>query len=67
MAQFQSLQLCTLIDILSDFTAHYAEMLTTGSTKENAECCKETIQLLQTEINYRNSKVNNQQKGTVYN
>jgi len=59
MIQFKTFNLPVLIDMLSDFTFHYTEMLTTSSDKKDIESCKHTIQLLQNEINYRNRKMNN--------
>ena len=53
MAQFKSLELPMLIAMLSDFTIYYTEMLTTGANKDNIESCKYTMQLLQSEIDYR--------------
>ena len=57
MTQFQTLNLPVLVDMLSDFTFHHAEMLTTSSDKKDIESCKRTIQLLQNEINYRNKRL----------
>ena len=47
-----------LIDLLSDFTSHYTEMLTKSSDNEDIRSCKHTMQLLQSEIDYRNKKIN---------
>ena len=55
MIQFRSLKLSLLIDIHSDFTGHYAEMITADFNKEEVESCKNTIQLLQQVIDYRNT------------
>jgi hypothetical protein len=54
MIQFRNLKLPTLVEILSDFTKHYAEMVNKDSNKEDVEFCKNTIQLLQTVIDFRN-------------
>ena len=58
MEQFTSLKLPILIDILADFKFHYSAMLAKGANrKEDIESWKNTIQLLQTEINYRTGKI----------
>ena len=53
MAQFKSLELSMLVAMLSDFTIYYTEMLTKGANKDNIESCKYTMQLLQSEIDFR--------------
>ena len=54
MIQFRNLKLPTLVEILSEFTKHYAEMVNKDSNKEDVEFCKNTMQLLQTVIDFRN-------------
>ena len=58
MINFKTLKLSILIELLSDFTSHYAEMLTKSSDNEDIRSCKHTMQLLQGEIDYRNEKSN---------
>ncbi|MFI5128854.1 MAG: hypothetical protein ACHQFX_02635 [Chitinophagales bacterium] len=59
MARFKSLELSTLIEMLSDFQVYLTEMLTTDLNKDSIETCNNTIQLLQTEIDYRQMAVIN--------
>ena len=59
MIQFKTLNLTALIEILSDFTFHYKQMLTTGSDKVNIESTRSAIHLLQSEIDYRKRTIRN--------
>ena len=53
MSVFKKLDISTLTAILLDFQTHYTKMLTDGSKANEFEDCKSTIQLLQSELDYR--------------
>jgi hypothetical protein len=53
MSLFKKLDISTLRDILLDFQIHYTKMVTEGSKADEFEDCKFTIQLLQSELDYR--------------
>jgi hypothetical protein len=55
MIQFRTFELTTLIDVLADFRCYYDQMKTAGSSTEEVKTCKETIQSIQREINFRNN------------
>ncbi len=59
MTPFKNIKLFTLIDIISDFKDHCANLETTGAGAEEIISCMQTIQLLQAEIDSRNQKQEN--------
>lgn len=53
MRPFSNLNLTALLDALAQFTSRYTKMIVERAPKEVSEACRETIQLLLTEIETR--------------
>jgi hypothetical protein len=56
MLQFQHIESSVLMDLLSFHTARYTRMMMEGSSHEEFNYCRETIELLQKEIKFRNAE-----------
>jgi hypothetical protein len=59
MKDIQNLELTVLVDLLSQHTARYYKILSDGGSEEEFTSCKKTIQLLQSEIEFRKKSAKN--------
>lgn len=53
MFEFERLDDTALLDVLANYTAHYTKMIADGAPRDEAKACRDIIQSLQSEIEYR--------------
>jgi hypothetical protein len=59
MNDYRHMELSSLVDMLSEYTAHFSKMRTEGCSDSEFTSIKETIRLLQAEIETRKKKEQN--------
>jgi hypothetical protein len=56
MLRFQHLEMNVLMDLLSLNTARYTRMMMEGGSQEEFTACRETVEILRKEIEFRNAE-----------